>query len=460
MTKQPFISTRLFVPDEWVSQTVLETQLLVYPQSKRDDEPKPPIPLYDVESYAGYIGLPIDWGIRTYGDRMDIEDRTVQGRAFDPPERPDPNHPSVLDPEAQAQFMKDLLYAMEDDYAVLAVAPPGSGKTVVGLNTAAELGRSTLVIAPLQRIADQWIKGAQQFLGLKRSEIGIIQGPKCEYDKRFCVGIINSISTKDYPMEFYHAFGTVIWDEVHRFGSQKFSQSVAMFPSAYKLAMTATPDGRKDGAQDVYLKYFGRGQVVSDTASLPCKVHVMRYTKKGAIFGEDDHTTALKCLTRDRVRNEYLVRIILKLYEHNRTILGLGESIDHIEMIGEMLREKGIPDGEIGQFTGEHTDERGIRVKTSDDYLDWCKEKPRIILATTGMMKLGVDVPRLDAGVELTPLSDATQALGRVRRPLEGKGTALWYSLIDTRFGMYYGFYQARKKEYRADPQIKVIEHA
>lgn len=459
MTKTPFISTRFFVPDEWVSQTVLETQLLVYPQSRRDDEPKPPIPLYDAESYPGYIGLPIDWGIRTYGHRAEIEDRTVRGRAFDPPSRPDPFHPNVLDPHAQQQFMDDMLDALDEDYAVMAVAPPGSGKTVVGLNTAAELGRSTLIIAPLQRIANQWIKGAQDFLGMKRSEIGLVQGPKCEYDRRLCVGIINSITAKDYPPEFYHAFGTVIWDEVHRFGSQRFSQSIAMFPAAYKIAMTATPDERKDGAADVYLRYFGKGQVVSTSASLPCKVHVLRYTKKGDIFGEDDHNVALQCLTRDRVRNELLVRIILKLYEHGRTILGMGESIDHIEMIGQMLKERGIPDAEVGQFTGEHTDERGIRVKTGDDYLDWCKEKPRIILATKGMMKLGVDVPRLDAGVELTPLADATQALGRVRRPLEGKEQALWYSILDTRFGMYYGFYQARKKDYREDDQIRVIEH-
>lgn len=460
MSKKPFISTRLFVPDTWVDEVTIKTQLTIYPKVRHGDEPRDPIPVYDMDSYPGYIGVPISWGMKVYGNREEVEDRTVLGRAFDPPERPDPNHPSVREPDAQARFMDEMLDANVDHYSSLGVAPPGTGKTVVGLNTAAELGRSTLVIVPLQRLAKQWIETAVNVLGMKRSEIGIVQGPKCQYDKKLCIGIINSVAKKEYDPEFYHAFGTVIWDELHKYGSQMFSNSIAMFPARYKIGLTATPEARKDGTAPVYMTYFGGNQVTSEATSVPAKVHVMRYKKTGRIFGDDDRNLMLRCLQSDHVRNDVLTRIMCQLYDHGRNILGIGHSVDHIEYLIECLVEAGVPRGDIGQFTAEHNLEDGTRKKTSDEYLDWCKETPAILLATTQMMTLGVDVPRLDAGLELTPRTDGIQPLGRVRRPYPDKEMALWYSLVDTRFGMLQGYYKARKKEWREDPQIKVIEHA
>lgn len=459
MTKAPFISTRLFVPEEWVDEVTLRTQLTVYPKVHPTAEPRDPIPIYDIGSYPGYIGVPISWGMKVYGKRAEVEDRTVMGRAFEPPDRPDPNHPAVKEPKAQAQFMEDMLDANVDHYSCLGVAATGTGKSAVALNTAAELGRSTLVIVPLQRLAKQWVETAVNVLGMKRSDIGIVQGPKCQYDKRLCIGIINSISQKEYPPEFYHAFGTVIWDELHKYGSQMFSNSIAMFPARYKIGLTATPYARKDGTAPVYMHYFGGNTVSSEATSVPAKVHVLRYKKSGKVFGEDDRNLMLRCLQTDQVRNDILTKVICQLYDHGRHILGIGHGVDHIERLIECLVDQGVPRDDIGQFTAEHNLENGKRGKTSDEYLDWCKETPAIILATTQMMTMGVDVPRLDAGVELTPRTDGIQPMGRIRRPYPDKEVALWYSFVDTRFGMLQGYYKARKKEWRSDPQIKVIEH-
>ena len=42
-------------------------------------------------------------------------------------------------------------------------------------------------------------------------------------------------------------------------------------------------------------------------------------------------------------------------------------------------------------------------VATDQQYLAWCEEHAQVIFATYAMMKEGIDIPRLDAGVEATP---------------------------------------------------------
>ena len=459
MTKLPFVSTRFFVPSEWVEQETLDLLLTVQPRGREGENPPAPIPIYDDESYEGYIGVPIDWGLRVYGDRELYDDRTVNGTSFNPPLRPDPYHPSVHDPEAQKTFMEDMLDATDAHYTVLAQAATGTGKTVVALRTAAELGKSTLVIVPTKVIARQWVDAAVNLLGMDRKDIGMVSGAKCPYDKPLCVGTVRSVSSKDYPTEFYHAFGLVIWDEVHRYASPKWSATLYMFPSAHKLALSATVGKRKDQADAVYLHQFGDSRVTSASEALPCKVHVMKYTASGRVYSGDDRHYALKALQNDDTRNLLLLKLMSSLYSHGRNVLAVGESIGHIEGLVGSLIDMGVPKGDVGQFTAQHTTEKGTRAPTDTEYLDWCKRVPRIVLGTYGMLKEGADVPRWDAGVELTPRTEATQLLGRVRRPFENKASALWYSILDARFGMFHGFLKSRQRDYYADPQITVIRH-
>jgi hypothetical protein len=44
---------------------------------------------------------------------------------------------------------------------------------------------------------------------------------------------------------------------------------------------------------------------------------------------------------------------------------------------------------------------------------------------------MGLDIPRLDMGVEAGPRSDLVQAIGRLTRSLKGKPVPEWYSIND-----------------------------
>ena len=66
-------------------------------------------------------------------------------------------------------------------------------------------------------------------------------------------------------------------------------------------------------------------------------------------------------------------------------------------------------------------------------------------------MAMGVDVPWLDAGIDLTPRTEPEQVLGRVRRQYDGKKMAHWFSPVDKGFSrIIENINSARLKAYTA----------
>lgn len=59
------------------------------------------------------------------------------------------------------------------DFGVI-VAPPGSGKTIIGLKIIAEKQQLALIIVHRKQLLDQWQERIQAFLGIPKQEIGII----------------------------------------------------------------------------------------------------------------------------------------------------------------------------------------------------------------------------------------------------------------------------------------------
>ena len=88
---------------------------------------------------------------------------------------------------------------------------------------------------------------------------------------------------------------------------------------------------------------------------------------------------------------------------------------------------KELPDGSV------QVSKRWVLVqhKQSDATLDRVKAEADYIFATYGMITEGIDIPRLDAGLDATPLGKATQITGRIRRPMPGKAMPIWITLRD-----------------------------
>jgi superfamily II DNA or RNA helicase len=167
------------------------------------------------------------------------------------------------------------------------------------------------------------------------------------------------------------------------------------------------------------------------------------------------------CVTRDRERNERIVRFIKRMYDAGRQSVVVGEKVDHLELLMAMSERIGVPKSAMGQFTSQRTVTKKVqagdrwqevrkREKVKVHELERVKRDSQIIFATYGMMKEGIDIPRLDSGISVTPRSDATQLIGRIRRPYPGKKQpVLWVDIVDAKCGPFLGYYKARLAEYQ-----------
>lgn len=411
------------------------------------------------------LGVPRAYGLERFGHLLTLDDRRTLGRDMgDIPRLPDPNHPSVRDPIAQAKFMADLEAAARQHKHFLAEAPTGSGKTVCAIRTAAVVGRKTVVCVHLERLMDQWMDEIASKTGLPASRIGMVQADKWDwYDKDFVVAMMPTLALRDTQRidpAFFREFGTAIYDEVHRVGSPLLGQTAHLFPTTYRWGFSATLY-RKDGGERTFYWHIGPVRVTSKADALPMDVYVKRYTAFGDLWGKT-HGSRMQCLSRDWSRNKLLVNFIKRFHVAGRNALIVGDSVQHLQYLMDECAKAGIPRHEMGQFTSERqvvvdyidpkTGEKKQRLrklKIKSEELDAVKESAKLIFATYGMMTEGIDIPRLDAGIDVTPRGDATQLIGRIRRPMPGKPRPVWVTLLDTKCFMSKRYFERRLKDYQ-----------
>jgi superfamily II DNA or RNA helicase len=446
--------------------TALKQTLTFKPVKLAADHHPKPVELFDV-SVDGWLGVPRAWGRQRY-ERMPMIDRMSDGQPIlTATKRPSPNHPSVLNPAAQAKFMADLQTAVTEHDEVQAIAATGSGKTVCALNTAANHGRTTFIIVPWEHLAHQWADEIHLHLGVPRERIGFVQGPKCQFrDVDFAIGIFNSSAQRAYPKEFYTAFGMVIVDEAHKVGTEYFSPALAVMAARKRLTLTATAE-RKDGGHHVIEMHTGPIRVESDADALPGDVYVDNYDCGNYRLWGGDAKQRVACLARDVRRNQRMVGHIIRAYERGRQMMIVSYSVDHLETLMDMCRQRGLS-GDIetmGLFTGEKTvmingkphmvrDSSGKmkakRKKVSRHELEEVKAKSQLFFTTYGKFKEGGDVPRLDCGMDATPQSEATQVIGRIRRPQPGKKRPLWVTIRDVNCERSLRWFDSRCRDYRS----------
>ena len=89
---------------------------------------------------------------------------------------------------------------------------PGKGKTVMALKIIERLSVKTLVIVHKSFLTNQWKERIEQFLPGAR--VGTIQGQVFDIDnKDIVIGMVQSLSMKEYPQNAFESFGLTVFDE-------------------------------------------------------------------------------------------------------------------------------------------------------------------------------------------------------------------------------------------------------
>jgi len=230
---------------------------------------------------------------------------------------------------------------------------------------------------------------------------------------------------------------------------QVFCQSMPLFRARYRIAATATPT-RKDGCMKMVHNCFGPVSVRLNGDALPCECKVIRYSDPFyAKIKAAPLPVLLKVISKSYGRNRLIADHVKALHKDGRNVLVLSDRIEHLQTLQTLLNQRGIKEG-IGLFVGSYT-VGGKRKQTGQGYLTAVRDDPKysIILATYSMMKEGVNIPRLDAGIDATPRADGIQAIGRIRRPLPNKRMPIWLTMIDEGLPLFEGFARARMREYQ-----------
>tara|TARA_B100000927_G_scaffold217345_1_gene177509 strand:- start:2622 stop:3965 length:1344 start_codon:yes stop_codon:yes gene_type:complete len=282
----------------------------------------------------------------------------------------------------------------------------GWGKTFASLYIASQLGVKTIILVNKETLLEQWKEQIIKFLGIKP---GIIQGKVINTEPSVCIGMIQSISIKDYPDDTFNEFSLSIWDETHHYCSKVFSSAFYKIGSKYNLGLTATL--KRADRLEYTLNWF-LGDIAVDVQLLVIEPIIKVYTFyehpdntiKYLPNGKVNSAASITNVTEIECRVSLITRLIEQHAMEKRKILVLSDRKCHCEKIAHELKNKSHTVGLY--YGGMKKDELSISNKCD------------IIIATYQMASEGYDNPELDTLVLASPKCNIEQAVGRILRKI------------------------------------------
>ncbi len=225
-------------------------------------------------------------------------------------------------------------------------APPGSGKTVIGLKTIAEKQQPALIILHRKQLLEQWVERIQVFLGIPKNEIGRIGQGKAKPGKAITVAMIQSLGKyldKQETYEFAQSFGTIIVDECHHIPAETFRNTISKLSPYYQYGLTATPF-RKGNAGKIIFTHLG--EIIADIKPQEIEEYkrariIVRVTALGVPFNPktDPFETLSKILVHDSARNKLILGDITGELNKGKKAVIITERKEHIDTLYQFLKQ-------------------------------------------------------------------------------------------------------------------------
>lgn len=386
-------------------------------------------------------------------------------------------------------------------------APTGTGKTVMALMIAAELGLAPVVVVHKGVLFDQWQERILEDPPVfPDANVGVVRGSTCELgdDVDIVVSMVQTLSNREASHPVFRWGGMLIADEAHRMAAPTFNEVVHKFRSRARLGITATPD-RKDDGEPVFFRSLG---------SVACQIEkalmkpAVRLVETGwSLPPNKDYPPWIekRKMVRDEDRNRLIAREVSFARDSGRNILVITRRVEHVLRLKALIEDR-RPGDEIGLCVGrwyvdeeealdysrnywswreqfregdewleelvdpdnpdapydpeihkvQRTDSGGVK-KVKPRREDWPKEKidhardeADVILATYGTVREGFDVKRLDNLHIAMPTSDPEQETGRILREHPDKQDPVVTLYIDKKVPKYRGMAENAKRFYKS----------
>ena len=367
------------------------------------------------EDLSEHIALPrgcwpeVETLLSEYGIALSVMDKREEGTALDC------SFTGTLT-SSQERAAKAL---MTHDIGVL-VAPPGTGKTVVGTFLITVRHRNTLVLVHRKPLLDQWVAQLALFLGKEPKEIGQIGSGKNRRTGEVDVAMIQSLIRLGSVADLVAGYGHIIVDECHHVPAVSFERVLSEVKARFITGLTATPR-RRDGQQPILHMQLDPVRFAVDSRSKnserPFAQSLVVRETEFAIRQQAERTTIQELysmLAADEARNDLICKDIVQSLEDGRSPIVLTERREHLEKLAAELRAY-VP--HLAVLHG--TMKASARREALAHFVTVPNGKPRLLLATGRYIGEGFDDARLDTLFLALPVSwkgTLIQYSGRLHR--------------------------------------------
>ena len=330
--------------------------------------------------------------------------------------------------------------------------PCAFGKTLLALYICSLLKKKTLIIVHKEFLMNQWIERIEQFF--PGTKIGKIQGQIIDIEnKDIVIGMLQSISMKDYHGDTFKSFGFTIIDEVHHISSEVFSCALFKLVTKYTLGLSATMN-RKDGTTKVFKMFLG--EVVykgKRDEEFNVVVRAIEYKTNDEDFnevtydykGNVQYSTMISKLCVYNNRTEFILKIIRDMFSENeeQQIMLLAHNKNVLKYLHDAIKHREIAGGSVGYYIG------GMKEAALKE-----TEGKRVVIATYSMAAEALDIKTLTTLIMVTPKTDIEQAVGRILR--EKHGSPIVVDIIDSH-STFQNQWNKRKQFYKKQ-NYKIIQ--
>jgi len=372
----------------------------------------------------------------------------------------------------QLDIIPQIHALVEQRESFILQAGTGIGKTVLAQLMITGHKVTTLVVVDQENIQRQWRDAILKCTDITESEIGYIQGDVCQVQgKKVVIAMLQSVHKPGrYPAWVYRYFGMIIFDECHVLGATEFSKVCGLFPARIRLGLSATPK-RQDGLEKIFFSHIGPVLIKKTAVPLIPKVIMVETQYKLPMVTRRDPVTMVphrvklphtpgrlmevyKSMANCDLRNKQIANLAKMSYDAGRNVIIFTDLKDeHHTQLENWLINAGIPQGDIGRYTGGMSEEQ-------QNY----NSARKVVLCTYKATAKAVDCPWWDTAIFGTPHSDVAQICGRVLREHPNKqcvskaGTAEWddnkkcpviFDLVDFDSAVLQGYTKSRLDYYR-----------
>lgn len=235
--------------------------------------------------------------------------------------------------------------ASRKEFGVI-TAPPGSGKTVIGLKIIAEKQQPALIIVHRKQLLEQWIERIQAFLGIPKNEIGRIGQGKVKQGKFITVAMIQSLGKqleKHDAEDIHQRFGTIIIDECHHIPAKTFRNTISKLNPYYQYGLTATPFRK---GNDGKLIFIHLGEIIADIKPQEIEKYkrariIVKNTSLDIPFNPktDLFETLSKVLVHDSTRNKLILNDVSTEINKGKRVVIITERKEHIDTLFQFLKQ-------------------------------------------------------------------------------------------------------------------------